>query len=304
MKVQNARLLIVGSIAFDSVETPTGTVEKAMGGSAIYASLAASYFAKPCVVGVVGEDFLDEHFNVMSGRGVDTRGVERAAGETFHWKGRYRENFKERDTLATCLNVFENFDPKLPGDYKKCSHIFLGNIDPVLQGRVLDQVGDAKLVGMDTMNFWIQNSLDALLAVIRRIDILFINDEEAIELSGETSILKAAEKILGLGPRYLVIKRGEFGALLFGDGIRLFVPAVLLPTVVDPTGAGDAFAGGFCGYAAAQDSDDDQTLANALLTGTVMASFVVEQFSVERLTGLTERDLSGRLAQLEEMMRF
>lgn len=301
---QNGQLLIVGSIAFDSVETPTGKVEKAIGGSAVYASIAASYFTKPNVVGVVGDDFLDEHIAVMGDRNVDTRGVERAPGETFHWAGRYRANFKERDTLVTCLNVFENFDPKLPDDYKACSHVFLGNIDPVLQSRVLDQVGDTTLVGMDTMNFWIQNSLDALLAVMKRIDILFINDEEALELSGESGILKAAGKILRLGPRYLVIKRGEYGALLFGDDLRLFVPAVLLPEVVDPTGAGDTFAGGFCGYAAAQDSVDRQTLANALLTGTAMASFVVERFSVDKLTRLTEQDLSGRLGELETMMRF
>lgn len=301
---QNGNLLIVGSVAFDSVETPTGKVDKAMGGSAVYASIAASYFTKPHVVGVVGDDYLNKHFSVMNSCGVDTSGIERISGETFHWSGRYRANFKERDTLATCLNVFENFNPQLPDDYKTCSHVFLGNIDPVLQARVLDQVGDTTLVGMDTMNFWIKNSLDSLLAVMKRIDILFINDEEAIELSGEASILNAADKILSFGPRYLVIKRGEFGALLFGKDIRLFVPAVLLPCVVDPTGAGDAFAGGFCGYAASQNSIDRQTLANALLTGTTMASFVVERFSVDMLTHLTDQDLSERLSQLEALMRF
>lgn len=300
----NGRLLIVGSLAFDSVETPAGRIEKALGGSALYASVAASYFTNPCVVGIVGDDFLDEHIAVMRDRGVDTRGIERVSGETFHWAGRYRANFKERDTLVTCLNVFEDFNPGIPEDYRGCTHVFLGNIDPVLQGRVLDQVGETAMVGMDTMNFWIQHSPDALRAVMKRIDILFINDEEAFELSGEFSILRAAEKILGMGPRYLVIKRGEYGALLFGEDIRLFVPAVLLPAIVDPTGAGDAFAGGFSGYVAAREASDRHTLANALLAGTAMASYSVESFSVDTLARLTEEDVRARLSQLELMIRF
>ncbi|MBI4720039.1 MAG: sugar kinase [Chitinivibrionia bacterium] len=297
-------LLIVGSIAFDTIETPAGGVEKALGGSAVYASLAARRFVRPCVVGVVGDDFGAERLEVLSDRGIDTRGIEHARGDTFHWKGRYHENMKDRDTLSTCLNVFENFNPKIPDDYRKCRYVFLGNIDPVLQARVLDQVGETALVGLDTMNFWIKSSPDALRAVMKRIDVLFINDEEAIELSGERSILRASETILGLGPRYLVVKQGEYGALLFGEGACLSVPGILLPGVVDPTGAGDAFAGGFCGYAASQEAADRRTLARALLAGTVMASFTVEGFSVDNLLHLSERQLTGRFSQLEAMMRY
>jgi sugar/nucleoside kinase (ribokinase family) len=304
MHSTNNALLVVGSIAFDTIETPAGGVEKAVGGSAVYASIAASYFIRPMVVGVVGEDFGDEHFGMLDDRDIDTRGIERAPGETFHWKGRYHENLKDRDTLATCLNVFESFNPKIPDDYRGCRYLFLGNIDPVLQARVLDQVGETALVGMDTMNFWIKNAPDALRAVMKRIDVLFINDEEAIELSGETSVLKASKRILELGPRYLVIKRGEYGALLFGDDTCLSVPGILLSGVVDPTGAGDTFAGGFCGYVASQNAVDRRTLAKALMAGTAMASFAVEGFSVDMLLDLDERRLGERLEQLEAMMRF
>jgi sugar/nucleoside kinase (ribokinase family) len=299
---RNDDLLIVGSIAFDSVETPAGSTEKALGGSASFASLAASYHCRPLMVGVVGEDFGDEHMEMFSAHGIDTKGIEKAPGLTFHWRGRYRENFKERDTLETCLNVFESFDPSLPEEYRNARYVFLGNIDPRLQAKVLGEIEDARITGMDTMNFWIQNSREELVSVLGRVDILFINDEEALELSGRDSVLLAAEDILGLGPRYVVIKRGEFGAILFGDDLRIFVPAVLLPRVIDPTGAGDAFAGGFMGYLAGSEELDRRSITDAMLQGTVLASFAVEDFSVSGLSGLTGDDVQERLTALRKMI--
>jgi sugar/nucleoside kinase (ribokinase family) len=260
-------VLIVGSVAFDSVETPIGSVERALGGSASYASLAASYFANPQVVAVVGEDFDQEHLDSFHQRGIDTSGIARVAGETFHWRGRYHEHMRDRETLETHLNVFEAFDPQLPEGFREASHVFLANIDPQIQSRVLDQVKNAKFVGMDTMNFWMDGAMDALKRVLKRVDIIFINDDEAFQLSGENQVLNAAGKILDLGPKYVVIKRGEFGSLLFGPDMRLFVPAVLLPKVVDPTGAGDTFAGGFLGYVSRAGSIDRSTLAQGLVWG-------------------------------------
>ncbi len=301
---EKENLLIVGSVAFDSVETPVGSVEMALGGSASYASLAASYFSSPKVVAIVGEDFGEENFERLRSHGVDTDGIAKVPGKTFHWRGRYRENFKERDTLETCLNVFEGFDPELPEKYRRSSFVFLGNIDPTLQAKVLDGATQSKVVAMDTMNFWITTTPEALENVLRRVDILFINDEEIFQLSGETTLLLAAEKTLEFGPKYLVIKRGEYGALLFGPEIRLFVPAVLLPRVVDPTGAGDAFAGGFMGYLSSMKSLDRPSLAGALLFGTVTASFAVEAFSVDGLLALERPAIDRRLEELKEMLRI
>jgi len=297
-------LLIVGSVAFDSIQTPTGSVEKALGGSATFASIAASFHAHPQIVAVVGDDFGDEHLQRLASRGVDTSGVERVAGKTFHWRGRYHDNMQDRDTLETQLNVFEGFDPQLPQAFRGTEFVFLGNIEPRLQLKVLDQVERPNLVGMDTMNFWIESALADLRAVLRRVDILFINDEEAFQLSGKRAVLTAAESILELGPKYVVIKRGEFGSLLFGRDLALFVPAVLLPKVVDPTGAGDAFAGGFMGSVASSDEVSRAALAQGMLNGTVMASFVVEAFSVD---GLLEHDAEGiemRRGLLESMTTY
>jgi sugar/nucleoside kinase (ribokinase family) len=297
-------LLIVGSVAFDSVETPAGCVEMALGGSACYASLAASYFSNPRVVAIVGEDFGEEHIAKLESHGIDTDGIAKVPGKTFHWRGKYRDNFKERDTLETSLNVFEGFDPQLPEKYRGTPYVLLGNIDPTLQASVLDQASQSKVVAMDTMNYWIASSLEALKDVLRRVNILFINDEEAYQLSGETSLLHAAEKIFDLGPEYIVIKRGEYGAILFGPELRLFVPAVLLPVVVDPTGAGDAFAGGFMGFLSSKKSLDRPSLAGALLHGTVTASFAVEAFSVDGLIELERSAIYRRLEELGEMINF
>lgn len=299
---ENEKLLIVGSVAFDSVETPAGKIEMAMGGSASYASIAASYRCSPLVVGIVGEDFENRHFERFAEHGVDTRGVERATGKTFHWRGKYHDDFKGRDTLETALNVFETFAPDIPGEYTSARYLFLGNIDPVLQMRVLDQTPGAEVVAMDTMNFWIDTAREALEKVIARVDLLFINDEEALELSGESAILGAANKILTMGPKYVVIKRGEYGAILFGPDTCLFVPAVLLDRVVDPTGAGDAFAGGFMGSLAGAGVLDRTTLAAALVHGTVIASFAVEAFSVDGICDLGTSEVNVRREQLEQMI--
>lgn len=297
-------LLIVGSLAFDSVETPADSVEMALGGSASFASIAASYFAHPRVVGVVGEDFGDDHMKRLHDHSVDTEGVARVPGKTFHWRGRYHDNFKERDTLETALNVFETFDPTIPESYRDAPYVFLGNIAPELQLRVLDQARGARLVAMDTMNFWIETARDALVEVLGRVDVLIINDEEAFQLSGETALVDAARRIRGFGPDYLVIKRGEYGAVLVGPDVTLAVPAMLLPKVVDPTGAGDTFAGGFVGHLCSADNIDRSTLGAALVSGTVMASFAVEAFSVDGICGLEAGRIGERRRELEAMIHF
>jgi sugar/nucleoside kinase (ribokinase family) len=301
---QREKLLIVGSVAFDSVETPAGKVEMALGGSASYASIAASYWCRPLAVGVVGEDFGERHFQRLTDHGVDTTGVEKVPGKTFHWRGRYHDDFKGRDTLETALNVFESFDPRIPQDYRRAKYVFLGNIDPGLQAKVLDQTEAAEMVAMDTMNLWIDIARDGLADVLKRVDLLFINDEEVIQLTGCSGIAGAAETVLAMGPKFVVIKRGEYGALLFGPDTCLFVPAVLLERVVDPTGAGDSFAGGFMGRVAAAGTLDRSTLASALIDGAVIASFCVEAFSVDGICGLAESRLAERRAQLEKMIRL
>jgi len=295
-------LLIVGSVALDSIETPSGSVERALGGSATFASVAASYFASPRVVAVVGEDFGDEHFARLESRGIDTSGIKRVpGGKTFHWKGRYHDNMQDRDTLETCLNVFEGFDPGLSERFRRSSHVFLGNIDPTLQAKVLDEVEDPRFVGVDTMNLWIAEALAGLKEVLRRVDVLFINDEESRQLTGERQILNAARAIMALGPKYVVIKRGEYGAVLFGAELSQFAPAVLLPRVVDPTGAGDAFAGGFMGFVAGAEEITRSTLARAMRAGSAMASFAVERFSIDGLLELDSSRINARLDDLESM---
>jgi sugar/nucleoside kinase (ribokinase family) len=295
-------LLIVGSVAFDTIDAPSGSVERALGGSAVFASIAASYFAPARIVAVVGEDFTREHFAVLERRGIDAGGIRRVAGgRTFHWRGRYHDNMQDRDTLSTELNVFEGFDPVLPPAYRRSSDIFLGNIDPKLQAKVLDQVGAPRFIGMDTMNFWITSAPADLERVLGRVDVLFINDEESRQLTGERQVVNAAKAIIEKGPRYVVIKRGEHGALLFAADFCLFVPAVPLPRVMDPTGAGDSFAGGFMGYVAGAPAIDRGTLARALRAGSAMASFSVEQFSVGGLVKLDRAAIETRVALLDAM---
>lgn len=295
------KLIAIGSVAFDSVKTPFGEVERAVGGSATYFSLCASYFADTAVVGVVGEDFTDREFALFHEKGIDTRQVRREKGKSFFWKGVYN-NINEAETLATELNVFADFRPEIHPDFRNTPVVFLGNIDPELQVHVLDQMHKPAVVGLDTMNLWINIKLDALLAALRRVDLLFINDGEARMLSGERNLLKAAEKVRAMGPKALVIKRGEYGAVgFFGDEICV-LPAFPVAEARDTTGAGDSFAGGFMGCVASRGRMDLETFRLALRYGTVMASFNVEDFSVERVRRLTFPEITDRLERFRRML--
>jgi sugar/nucleoside kinase (ribokinase family) len=303
-------ILVVGSVAFDSIETPSGKVEKVLGGSATFFSLAASFFTEVRVIGVVGEDFLPEHEAVMTRRGVDTRGIERAQGLTFHWTGEYRDNLNEAKTLRTDLNVFADFQPKIPAEYADTEYLFLGNIDPVLQAFVRQQMPQVKLVCGDTMNLWIQYFRENLDKMLKDLDVLLINDGEARMLSGERNMVLAAEKVMALGPKSVIIKHGEFGATAFfregafaGFGLaRPFrAPALPLAEVVDPTGAGDSFAGGFYGYLASQPELTPAVFRRALFYGGVMGSFAVEQFGTARLQTVTQDEIEDRFRLFVEL---
>jgi sugar/nucleoside kinase (ribokinase family) len=297
-------ILVVGSVAFDTVETPFGRADKVLGGSASFFSLAASFFAPVNLVGVVGDDFGDKELAAFKGRPVDLTGLERASGKTFHWQGKYSFDLNARDTIATDLNVFEFFKPKIPAAYRRSEYVFLGNIDPELQRGVLDQVEKPKLVACDTMNFWISGRLEELKKTLRRVDVLLINDAEARQLSGEWNIVKAARAIRALGPRTLVIKKGEHGVLMFSDAGSFAAPAYPLESVFDPTGAGDTFAGGFLGYLAHQDSLDETHLRRAVVMGSTLASFCVEAFSVDRLVTLRREEVDERFRLFRELTRF
>jgi sugar/nucleoside kinase (ribokinase family) len=297
-------LLVVGSVALDSVETPFGQEEDVLGGSATFFSTSASFFTPVRLVAVVGDDFPEKHVAFLQGRGVDLAGLSRQAGKTFRWKGRYTHQLNEAQTLDTQLNVFQHFSPELPAAFRASPHVFLGNIHPELQSRVLDQVEKPQLVALDTMNFWIAGEPAALKKTLRRVDLLFINDGEARQLAGEHNIVKAAEAIRALGPRIVAIKRGEYGALLF-DGEHIFgCPAFPLQDVFDPTGAGDTFAGGFLGYLARVGRTDHRALRQAMVVGTVMASFTVEKFSLERLRTLQQREINERCAAFKRLTHF
>ena len=289
-------ILVVGSVAFDTLKTPFGVREKILGGAATYFSLSASYFTDVRVVGVVGEDFTPEHEAVLTGRGIDVRGIEHAAGKTFHWGGEYGENVNEAKTNFTDLNVFENFAPKIPAAYRDSKFLFLANIQPELQLDVRRQMPNVALVGGDTMNLWINIKRAELLATLKEVDVLLINDGEAKLLASENSLVLAAKKILTLGPRSLVIKHGEYGAtLFFGDGSHPFrAPALPIAEVLDPTGAGDTFAGGFMGYIASQPRLTRDVLKHAMFYGGVMGSFTVERFGPERLISLTREEIEER----------
>ena len=299
-------VVVVGSMAFDTLETPFGKRDKALGGSANYFSLCSSFFTDVKLVAVVGEDFPEEHVALLGQRGVDTTGLSRAKGKTFHWTGRYGYDLNEAQTLGTDLNVFADFDPALPESYQNAETVFLANIDPVLQRKVLDQVRSPKLVAMDTMNFWISGKLEELKKTIERVDMLFLNDGEARQLSGEHNIVKAARAIQRLGVKTVVIKRGEYGALYFNkDGHTFFAPAFPLEDVFDPTGAGDTFAGGFLGWLDRYGCNlDDATASQAMVMGSVMASFVVEGFSFERMLELDKASIIKRWEQMERLMNF
>jgi sugar/nucleoside kinase (ribokinase family) len=297
-------VLVVGSVALDSVETPFGKREEILGGSATYFSMAASFFTPVQVVAVVGEDFPDEHLELLVSRGVDLTGLVRRPGRTFRWKGRYGHQLNEAQTLDTQLNVFEQFEPNLPDPWRATPFVFLGNIDPVLQGKVLDQVARPTLVAADTMNFWIHGKLAELKQTLKRVHLLFVNDAEARELAGEHNIVRAARKIMAMGPSAVAIKRGEYGALLFSGQSVFSAPAFPLADVYDPTGAGDSFAGGFMGYLSSCPAIDDQSLRRATIMGSVMASFAVEGFSLDRVKALTESEVAARFEGFKALTRF
>ena len=298
-------LRVVGSVALDSVETPFGRKEDILGGSATYFSTSASFFTPARVVAVVGEDFPEQHLNFLRGRGIDLEGLTRESGRTFRWKGRYGYELNEAQTLDTQLNVFQAFSPKLPESYRDTPYVFLGNIHPELQSQVLDQVRAPKLVAADTMNFWINGSKPALLKTLKRVNLLFVNDAEARQLAGEHNVVKAARAILGMGPQRVVIKRGEYGALLFDREHIFACPAFPLAEVFDPTGAGDTFAGGFMGaLATSPGGPDEAVLRRAMVMGSVMASFTVEKFSLERLREVTRPEIHARFAEFRKLTHF
>ncbi len=298
------KLVVVGSVALDSVEAPAGRRDDVLGGSASFFSVAASYFTAPRLVAVVGEDFPDAHVAMLRDRGVDLGGLEKVTGKTFRWAGRYSSDLGARTTLDTQLNVFAGFKPKLPASYRDADLLFLGNIEPALQLEVLSQVERPKLVAMDTMNFWIDGRLDDLKRVLARVDLLVINDEEARQLAGKHNLPQAARAILALGPKTVIVKRGDSGALLFHDGRVFAAPAYPLDEVVDPTGAGDTFAGGFMGWLAKAGDLSPATIRRAMIYGSVMASFSVEAFSLDRLRALREEEIHARYRAFCDLTHF
>jgi sugar/nucleoside kinase (ribokinase family) len=297
-------LLVVGSVALDSLETPFGRRDEVLGGSASYFSLCASFFGPTRMVAVVGEDFEEEHVRLFASRGIDLAGLVRRPGRTFRWKGRYEFDLNTAHTLDTQLNVFAEFRPDLPAHYRDSEYVFLGNIDPDLQRAVLDQVRAPRFVACDTMNFWIESKRDSLLETLKRVDMLFVNDAEARQLAGEHNVVKAARRILTFGPRAVVVKRGEYGALYFSGEEVFTASAYPLPLVFDPTGAGDSFAGGFMGYIARSRRDDHGTMKRAIVLGSVLASFAVEQFSIERLRTLGAEEIRARFAEAKQLAHF
>lgn len=298
-------VVVVGTVAFDSIETPSGRVERAIGGSATYFSLAASNFTPVRLVAVVGEDFGAEHRSILLERSVDLEGLIVArGGKTFFWAGRYGEDPNERETLCTDLNCFAEFRPELPPAYRSSKWLFLGNIDPDIQRSVLDQAEGHPFVGCDTMNFWIERKPGSLDSVLRRVDVIFVNDGEARQLTGRTNVVRAAQDILEMGPRAVVVKKGEHGAFLFTKEFRFFAPAYPLQEVLDPTGAGDSFAGGFMGYLAGTGALDERHLRRAMLYGTITASFACEAFSVERLRHVTEAHIATRFGELVDLVHI
>lgn len=300
-------LLVVGSVAFDSIETPFGKAERIVGGAGTYISLAASYFdVKPKLISVVGEDFPQAYIDLLKNHGIDVDGLQIKKGEkSFFWSGMYHNDMNSRTTLVTELNVLGDFDPIVPDSYQNCDYLMLGNLSPVVQRQVIERLKKRpKLIAMDTMNFWMDNMLDELTTTIGMVDVLTINDEEARQLSGEYSLVKAAKKILKMGPRYLIIKKGEHGALLFSKTQVFFAPALPLEDVFDPTGAGDTFAGGFIGYLAQQDDISFESMKNAIVLGSAMANFGVERFGTESLMNLSKDDIYQRVQKFIDLVQF
>lgn len=299
-------LLVVGSLGIDTIETPFGRVEDVLGGSATYIATAASYFAAPIrLVGVVGNDFPGAHLQFLESREIDLEGLQiDKDGKTFRWGGRYHYDLNNRDTLYTELNVFEKFNPIIPESYKKTAYVCLGNIDPDLQRRVLEQITRPRLVVGDTMNFWISGKLDSLKETMKLLDVLILNDAEAREMTREANLIRAAKSIIRMGPRIVVIKKGEHGAMMVTEQTIFSAPAYPLETINDPTGAGDAFAGGFTGWIARTDDLSENNIKRAVIYGSTLASFCVERFSLDRFNDLTYLDIQDRFRQFRELSRF
>jgi sugar/nucleoside kinase (ribokinase family) len=297
-------VLVVGSVALDSVETPFGRADEALGGSAIYFAAAASHHARVQLVGVIGHDYPERDLQPLAARGVDLSGLERAEGESFRWRGRYRHDLNAAETLETRLGVFSHFRPKIPAQFRRARYVFLGNIDPRLQLEVLGQVEQPKLVACDTMNFWIESRRDDLLMLLRRVHLITLNDAEARQLTEQANLVRAARWILERGPRTVVIKKGEHGAFMFHGERVFYAPAYPLEDVFDPTGAGDSFAGGFMGYLARTDDLSEANLRRAVVFGSVMGSFVVEGFSIRRLLEVNGDDIARRVADFHQLVSF
>ncbi|MBI5345234.1 MAG: sugar kinase [Deltaproteobacteria bacterium] len=297
-------ILVVGSVAFDTVETPFGKAEEVLGGSATYFSTSASYFADVRLVAVVGTDFPDEHIKKLTDRGIDVAGLKKAPGKTFRWKGRYEYDLNQAHTLETQLNVFSAFNPEIPDAYRESPYVFLANIDPELQLKVLDQVARPRLIACDTMNFWISGKPDVLRKLLKRVEIFVINEAEARQLAGTASLVKAAKDIMREGPKTLIVKRGEYGALMFNGGSIFSAPAYPLEDIFDPTGAGDSFAGGLMGYLANTGDLSESNLRKAIIFGSVMASFNVEAFSLGRLSTLTNEEIRSRYMEFKRLTHF
>lgn len=300
-------LLVIGTVAFDAIETPFGKTDKIIGGAATYISVSASYFKDNInLVSVVGDDFPHETIQSLQAKGIDTEGLQIKKGEkTFFWSGRYHEDMNSRDTLATELNVLSNFDPIIPEAYQDCEYLMVGNLMPSIQIKVMEGLRKRpKLIVMDTMNFWMEVALNDLLCAIKMVDVLTINDAEARQLTGEYSLVKAARKILTMGPKYLIIKKGEHGALLFYGNNVFYAPALPLEEVFDPTGAGDTFAGGFIGYLSSVDDISFESMKRAVIYGSAMASFCVEKFGLERIIDLAENEANLRVQEFIDLVQF
>jgi len=300
-------LVVIGTVAFDAIETPFGKTDKIVGGAATYASLAASYFYKKTkIVGVVGDDFHQEDIEDFKNHGIDVEGLQIKEGEkSFFWAGKYHNDMNSRDTLATELNVLADFDPIIPESYQDCEYLMLGNLTPQIQQTVIKRMKNRpKLIVMDTMNFWMDIAMDDLLETIKMVDVLTINDAEARQLSGEYSLVKAANKILTMGPKYLIIKKGEHGALLFNEDKIFSAPALPLADVFDPTGAGDTFAGGFIGYMAQVGTINFNNMKNAIIYGSALASFCVEKFGTEKIKNLTQLEVAARVQEFVSLSSF
>ncbi len=300
-------LLVVGTVAFDEIETPLGKTGRILGGAATYVALAASHLIKDIrISAVVGDDFPQQYMDVFSARSLNTSGIQVVPGEkSFYWSGRYHSNMNQRDTLATELNVLADFNPVLPAAYRDSKYLMLGNLTPSIQKKVIEQMDHRpKLICMDTMNFWMDTAWDDLLSVVSMVDVLAVNEEEARQLSGEYSLVRAAKKIQNMGPDYIIVKRGEYGALLFSGDRKFHAPAMPLEEVIDPTGAGDSFAGGFMGYLTKTDDISYESMKNGLIYGAALASFSVEKFGTERLMEISGQDIQDRLVEFVKLVSF